>query len=298
MSVVVVKNMTTYEMVTKRIVEAIKKNKAVPWRRPWATEEIGFPSNLASKRPYRGINLFLLSMMNYSSLWWITFNQAKTLGGSIKKGEHGTPVIFWSLIEKRNEKTSEIEKIPFLRHSTVFNVEQCEGITVPPSESHDSKPLNPIESCEAIVGGFDNPPEITERGQSAYYSITQDLVNIPSRERFTSIEEYYSTMFHELVHATAHPSRLDRKLIPAQSSFFSQDYSKEELIAEMGCSLLCAKAGIDSATFDNSVAYLQGWVAALTEKPRMLIEAASAAQKACDLILGTKEQKEEQEVGI
>lgn len=282
--------MSSYEVVTQRVIEAIENTKSIPWRRPWGAHSgnVTLPCNLTSNKPYRGINIFLLSMMGYQSPFWLTFKQAKSLGGSVKRGEKGCPVIFWSVIEKKNSKTNEIEKIPFIRHTSVFNVEQCDGIEIRELSEIATATINPIEECEAIVAGYVNPPVIIHRQQQAFYSPSSDLVNMPKLEAFESAEEYYSTLFHELVHSTAHTSRLNRKLGKGLNFFGSESYSKEELIAEMGSSFLCAMAGIESKTLDNSVAYLQGWVSALREKPKMLIEAASQAQRACDLILGNQ----------
>lgn len=286
-------NMNTYEVITQRVIEAIEKNGAMPWQRPWQLR-VGsgaFPMNLATGRQYKGINTFLLSMMGFTSQFWITYKQAKTLGGTVRKGEKGVPIVFWAILEKKNSKTGELEKIPFIKHSTVFNFEQCENL-VAPAVDQSTLEINPIDSCEEIVTGFHNKPTITHKEQQAYYLLSSDLVNMPKRDTFESAEEYYSTLFHELVHSTAHPSRLNRKLSKGLSFFESESYSKEELIAEMGSSFLCAMAGIESKTLDNSVAYLQGWVSALREKPKMLIEAASAAQKASDHIFGRKEDQE------
>lgn len=288
----VVKDMNTYEVVTQRVIEAIETTKSLPWRRPWRTHNLKgkVPANLSSKKPYHGINVFLLSMMGFSSPYWVTFKQAKSLGGSVRKGEKGTPVIYWSILEKRNDETKEIEKIPFIKHSMVFNVEQCEGLEVPADDSETIPVLSPIDSCEAIVKNFANKPKIVEREQQAYYRISDDTVNMPRRDSFESAEAMYDTLYHELIHSCAHPSRLDRKIGTTLSFFGSESYSKEELIAQMGSSFLCSIAGIDAATFDDSVSYLQGWVSAFKEKPKMIIEAASQAQKSVDYILNGKKK--------
>jgi antirestriction protein ArdC len=225
-------------------------------------------------------------MMGFNSSYWLTFKQAKALGGSVRSGEKGCPVVFWSVLEKKNPKTNEIEKIPFIRHTSVFNIEQCEGIEVPAEPNTQSSNVSPIKECEAIVSSFKASPKIIHKEQQAYYSPSADIVNMPIRESFESAEEYYSTLFHELVHSTAHSSRLNRKATSRLSFFGSEDYSKEELIAEFGSSFLCATAGIDAHTINNSAAYIKNWVSALRNQPKMLVEAASQAQKACDFILG------------
>lgn len=285
--------MNTYEVVTQRVIEAIETKKTLPWRRPWRTHNLKgkVPTNLSSKKQYHGINVFLLSMMGFNSPYWVTFKQAKALGGSVCKGEKGTPVVYWSILEKRNEETKELEKIPFIKHSMVFNLEQCEGLEIPIDDSETQPKIDPIESCETVVKNFSDKPKIVEREQQAYYRISDDIVNMPRRDSFESAEAMYDTLFHELIHSTAHPSRLDRKSGSLVSFFGSETYSKEELIAQMGSSFLCAMAGIDAVTFDDSVSYLQGWVSAFKEKPKMIIEAASQAQKAVDYILNGKKEK-------
>lgn len=279
--------MSTYELITQRVIEAIEKTGNLPWRKPWHSRAVSsLPCNLTNKKPYRGINVFLLSMMGFNSSYWLTFKQAKALGGSVRRGEKGCPVVFWSVLEKRNPKTNEIEKIPFIRHTSVFNVDQCEGIEIPAEQTSQSPRVNPIVECEAIVAGFTASPKIIHREQQAYYSPSADIVNMPIRDSFENAEEYYSTLFHELVHSTAHTSRLNRRSTNRLSFFGSEDYSKEELVAEFGSSFLCATAGIDAHTINNSAAYIKNWVSALRNQPKMLVEAASQAQKACDFILG------------
>ena len=281
--------MNTYEVITERIIEAIEKNKTLPWRRPWSTyRSNSLPRNLSTKKAYHGINVFLLSMSGFKSGYWVTFKQAKALGGSVRRGEKGCPIVFWSVYEKTDPETKKVETIPFIKHSTVFNVEQCDGLNVP-QEKETQDRINPIDACEKILIEFRDRPQIVEREQQAYYSLANDLVNMPKRNTFDCQEEYYSTLFHELSHSTAHPSRIGRKITQRITFFGSEDYSKEELVAEFASSFLCAHAGIDSATENNSVSYLQGWVSALRERPRMLIEAAQQAQKAANYILGINE---------
>jgi antirestriction protein ArdC len=177
--------MSTYEVITQRVIEAIQKTGNLPWRKPWHSKSIGsLPFNITSKKPYRGINVFLLSMMGFSSPYWLTFKQANALGGSIRRGEKGCPVVFWSVLEKKNPKTNEIEKIPFIRHTSVFNIEQCDNIEIPTTPIPLPSPANPIEECELIALGFNNAPRIVHQEQQAYYSPTKDIVNMPIRDSF------------------------------------------------------------------------------------------------------------------
>ena len=230
---------TAYDVVTESIIKQLERGVA-PWRKPWRTE---MPANLVSKKEYRGINIFLLACQGYGSRYWLTYRQAQALGGNVKKGEHGTQVVFWKIGEfrKENAETGEIEnrKSILLRYYTVFNLEQCEGIKSP----EPAPVINPIEQCESIVRSMPNPPGF-EQDSRACYRPSIDTVGMPARSAFHSAEEYYSTFFHELTHSTGHPSRVGREGIMNHNPFGSEDYSKEELVAEMGAAMLCGVAGI------------------------------------------------------
>src|ERR671914_179406 len=167
--------MNTYEMITNRILEKMKTGQ-VPWRRPWKFQ---LPSNLVSKRPYHGINFLLLTVNEFDSPYYVTFHQAKQLGGRIKKGEHGTPIVFWKLLEsleKREENGEEKPKvIPYLQYSIVFNLTQTEGIDVPKDAP---KPLEPLEVCEEMIEGFvDKPQTVHTLLQNAYYQPETDSIH-------------------------------------------------------------------------------------------------------------------------
>ena len=272
---------TTYEIVTDTIIKQLEVGVA-PWRKPWHT---GMPMNLVSRKEYRGINIFLLAFQGYGSRYWLTYRQALSLGGNVKKGERGSKVVFWKIGEyqKEDAETGELEdrKSILLRYYTVFNLDQCEGI-----ESPEPVPaINPIEQCEGIVRSMPNPPAFEQEAQACYRPAI-DTVGMPARSAFHSSEEYYSTLFHELTHSTGHPSRLAREGIMKHNPFGSEDYSKEELIAEMGAAMVCGVAGIESKTLDNSAAYLQSWISRLKSDSRLVVSAAAQAQKAADYILG------------
>jgi antirestriction protein ArdC len=193
-------------------------------------------------------------------------------------------VVFWKIDdywrENKETRETEIRKSIFLRYYTVFNLEQCEGIKSP-----DQVPvIHPIEQCENIVNSMPNPPGF-EQDSQAYYRPSTDTVGMPSRSAFESTEKYYSTLFHELTHSTGHPSRVGREGIMEHNPFGSEDYSKEELVAEMGAAMLCGVAGVESHTLDNSASYLQSWINRLRSDSRLIVSAASQAQKAADYIL-------------
>lgn len=272
-------------IITEQIIDRLEKGE-IPWRRPW-TPLAGpnAPRNLLTGKPYRGINTFILACQSFSCPYWLTYKQARDKGGNIRRGETGTTVVFWKWVEVEDSENGEEKAIPFLRHYTVFNLEQTEGIEAPPSPIVIEKPFNPIQTAEDIIAAMPRRPEIRHSGSRAYYKPTCDLVNIPPRETFHQEEEYYCTLFHEIGHATGHSSRLNRKGVTDYTSFASHEYSKEELVAEMTAAFLCAETGIEQATIDNSAAYIQSWLKELNNDKSMVILAAGQAQKAVDFII-------------
>ena len=271
---------SVYEIVTSRILAELEKGQ-VPWRKPWRTLP---PANLISKKPYRGINVFLLALAGYGSQDWLTYRQAQALGGNVRKGEHGTKIVFWKFDTYETETADggpEERKSAFLRYYTVFNLEQTEGLkallALPPA--------SPIESAQVIVRGMPNPPPFKQDFQAAYIP-SRDVVTMPSRTAFESQAEYYSTLFHELTHSTGHAKRLAREGFDTPQKFGSESYSREELIAEMGGAMLCGVAGIEQSTLANSAAYLKSWIERLKSDSRLVVSAARAAQKAADYIRG------------
>lgn len=274
---------TVPEIVTESIVKQLE-NGVAPWRKPWSTS---IPRNLISKKPYRGLNVFLLATQGYGSPHWLTFNQAKQLGAHVRQGEKSTLVTFWKFSEyERENETGDVENKTsvLLRYYRVFNVEQCDGLKA--LYGDDRKPAHPIAECESIANQMPNAPQI-EQHSHAFYRPSVDIVGMPSRSCFESAEAYYSTLFHELTHSTGHKSRLNRfEENATDHQFGSESYSKEELVAEMGAAMLSGMAGISQATLSNSASYLQTWISRLKSDSRLIISAASHAQKAADYILG------------
>jgi antirestriction protein ArdC len=272
--------------VTAQILEQLERG-VVPWRKPWRAE---LPCNLVSGKPYRGVNVFLLASQGYGSRYWLTYQQTAKLGGHVKRAEHSTLVTFWHIGEERERTAPDgsVEKThPFLlRYYNVFNLEQTEGIDIPRVSSQPR--VNPVEQCEAIVAGMPNAPQ-REQSDHAWYRPANDTVGMPARALFNSAEEYYSTLFHELTHSTGHVSRIGREGIEQLNTFASESYSREELIAEMGAAMLCGVSGIAPKTLDNSASYLQSWINRLRGDSRLLVSAASAAQKAADFIQGNQQ---------
>ncbi len=271
--------MNVYEIVTDRILQMLKDG-VVPWRQPWVTST---PKNLVSKKPYRGVNIFLLGASRFASSWWVTYKQATAKGGQVRKGEKSTPVIFWKVLDSKKKPG---EKTFILRYYNAFNVTQCDNLKYP--EEAESTPFNPIQECEQIVSGYANAPSFDHNGSRACYAPAIDHISMPVRESFAKVEEYYSTLFHEMTHSTGAQKRLDRKGITDPIRFASHDYSFEELIAECGAAFLCSKAGIENRTLENSAAYIASWCKKLKDEPKWIVDAAASAAKASDHILGIK----------
>jgi antirestriction protein ArdC len=282
------------DFITETIIEKLEAG-CVPWRKPW-NGSANFPRNLISKKAYRGINAFILGS-GFASPWFATFRQIQEKGGIIKKGAKSIPVVFWSIKEVEDWETGSEKKIPLLRYYRVFNASDVDCIDIPTIEE-TTREFTAIEEAQRIVNSMPQRPDIKTGEARAYYSPTLDYVNMPRNELFHSDEEYYSTIFHELTHSTGHGSRLNRTSVTKSAYYGSGDYSKEELVAEMGASFLNAEAGIMTATIDNSAAYIKGWIAALKSKDNrgLVIQAAAAAQKAADFILnrGTSDTNLEQ----
>jgi len=289
--------MDVYNVITERIIEKLEQG-TVPWHKPWRS--IGAPRNLVSKKLYRGINVWLLTAQGYTSPCWATIRQINELGGSVRKGEKATPVVFWRVyVDGVEVKASEPEPEAqeaggegrrrfVLRYFSVFNSEQCD-LPAPVSEKlalPEQRELDPIEACEKILAGMPNPPEIVYAGDKAFYSPATDRVTMPPRSLFESAEEYWSTLWHECGgHATGHPKRLNRDSIKEAAPFGSETYSVEEIIAEMTATYLCGVTGIENRTIDNSAAYIGGWLARLRADRKLMVHAAAQAQRACDYVL-------------
>jgi antirestriction protein ArdC len=254
----------------------------VPWQQPW-DHTTGLPRNLFSQRPYRGINVWLLTAMGYASPFWATFNQVKTAGGSVRKGERGVPVVFWKVYTKEDPETGDEEKRFVLRHFTVFNAAQLDGVAVP-AIAVPSHRFTPIERCAQLVGAMPHRPPIMHGHQRACYKPATDTLHMPTPSCFHSPEAYFATLFHELTHAVGHSSRLNRTTLTDLCLFGDPTYAKEELVAEMGAAYLCGVCGIANVTLANSAAYLQSWMQVLRDDPKMLVQAAGQAQKAADYL--------------
>jgi antirestriction protein ArdC len=282
-----------YQEVTDQILGYLEEGTA-PWRNPIAQGNgDGWPKNLHSGNRYRGINVLLLSMKSwakgYPSDYWMTFKQAQSQGGSVRKGEQGTLVTFWKMYETRDRETNDPKSVPVLRHYMAFNLQQIDGVEAPDLQSDkESVPtFEPLDAAESIVAGFQDPPDIQfDGGHRAFYRVVDDSVHLPEPDKFDCRENFYCTLFHELSHSTGIEKRLNRGLDTDPAPFGSPDYSREELVAELSASFLCASCRISPATIEQSASYLQGWIKVLKGDKRLIVSAAGTAQKSADLILG------------
>ena len=278
------------EIVAERVLEELKKGE-IPWKKPWFGSD-RFVSHVNGKH-YSLLNCILLGQPGE----YITFKQAQNEGGSVKKGAKSKLVVFWSPVKKAvvNDDGEEVEKTYFiLKYYNVFNVNDCENIKKKYLNDDDTKFIHEKDrGAEEIIEGYLNANEglrlfRQEESDRAFYRPSEDFIQVPKMEQFEKVEEFYSTLFHEMTHSTGHWSRLGRFKEGVQlAAFGSEDYSKEELIAELGAAALCGKCGIESdSSFTNSAAYIQGWMKAIKDDPDMLVRAAGKADKAVEFILG------------
>jgi antirestriction protein ArdC len=285
---------TVYQIVTDKITALLASGTAA-WRKPWksihGTSGVR-PMNYKTKRPYSGINFFLL-LCEFDNPYFLTFKQVGEMGGKVIKGEKSTPVFYWNWMhldangQKVKTREEADKSIPYLRFYKVFNATQIEGIEFAKPPVIELKNNEKIDRCEAIVNGCKNLTLEFINKAKAYYSPSLDVVNMPKIEQFDNSEEYYSTLFHELGHWTGHHSRLDRfKTNARPAAFGSAEYSREELIAEMTSAFLCFDCQIDlPKLLQNQAAYLQGWLNVLKADVKMVVTAAAQAEKAAKFIL-------------
>lgn len=289
-----------YAIVTERITEQLETG-TVPWRKPWAAPG-ALPMSVTTGKPYRGLNVFLLGGMPYASQWWGTYKVLGERGGQVRKGERSSIVVLWRPIERKpaddnrepGEMTlADLDKPKFmLRYYSVFNVEQCDWADGMPAKFDAPAPVShewdAVGEAESLANGYvtRGPQLNVKRGDAANYSPVADRVTMPERDQFDRPEGWYETLFHELGHSTGHQSRLARPGVCDPVKFGSHKYAAEELVAEMTAAYLCGMAGIERGVLDNSAAYIAGWLKALRDDRRMVVHAASQAQRAADLIIG------------
>lgn len=284
-----------YAEVTDRIIAALEAG-TIPWHKPW----IGVTDcaiSYATGKPYSLLNQILLDEPGE----YITFNACKRAGGHVKKGAKAKMVVFWKLHEVQdldkdgnaqitaNGKV-KMKTIPILKYDQVFNLKDCEGVE-PRNPEQELTETEPIEAAEATLTGYvqrSGVKLVNAKQNRAFYRPSEDLISLPLRDQFEAPAEYYATAFHEATHSTGHPSRLNRLATSgSEAAFGSESYSREELVAEIGSASCMNRLGIETeGTFNNSAAYVQGWLKALKNDKKLIVSAAGRAEKAVALIFG------------
>ena len=280
-----------YQLVTDTILAHLERG-TVPWRCPW-NRTTGRPRNFHTGREYQGVNVLLLGLLHFPSPWWMTFRQANESGGCIRKGERGALVMKFGRYDKavkNGDGTEDKKTTLFLKSYRVFNSTQIDGIEFPPIQSSSQLDASQrIARAEQIVAQMPQPPTISEgRTTRASYCRQSDTIEMPAFARFDSPEEFHLTLFHEVIHAVGHESRLARKGVTESDGFGGKTYSQEELVAEMGAAFLGMEAGIVRDQHEQSAAYLQAWLDTLRvqEHRRWIVQAANHAGRSADFVLG------------
>lgn len=299
-----------YQIVTDKIVEQMKQG-LIPWQKPWTYAGSGMTDlrncaiNYSTRKPYSMLNQWLLG---FRAGEYLTYKQAEKLGGKVKKGAESGMVVFWgSTIIRTKKKDEDVEddddtepttimeerEVPVLKYYHVFHIDDIEGIESKyADEPEDAETVmpDPIDSAEELIWDYLlREPKLKFQNDRpsdrAYYSPAADAVVVPMISQYAVKEEYYSTTFHELTHSTLPAYRCDRRDECGIAAFGSQNYSREELVAEIGAAMLCNIAGIDcSKAFKNSVGYIQSWLRQLQNNPKWIVWAAARAEKAARYI--------------
>lgn len=282
-------------MVTDRIIAQLEQG-VCPWHCPWSKNGENLAISYVSRKHYSFLNQMLLGRNGE----YLTFNQVKALGGSVKKGAKAEVVVFFTWFEKEKVNAkgeTETERIPVLKYYHVFHLSDTTGIEskLQPAEQGESI-LTPSERAEEAITDYltredklrfcnDQPSD------RAFYSPSMDMVTVPMLSQYEIMEEYYSTTLHEFIHSTGAKHRLDRFKDGKSAAFGSQTYSREELVAEIGSAMLCSALGIDNdKAFKNSVAYIKGWAKHLASDPRAIVSASSKAEQAARYFLGITDE--------
>lgn len=296
--------LNVYQLVTDRIIEEMKKG-IIPWNRPWtgASLDDGGAINYVTRRPYSLINQLLLGREGE----YLTFKQIQACKGRIKKGAKSQIVVFYTSVlrnkvkqvdENGNEidvETTKYLRMPILKYYNVFHIDDCEGIETKIKADEPIATTQPIESADNIINDYLSREtklsfQNDKPSNKAYYSLAHDKVVIPMISQYHNAEEYYSTAFHELTHSTIPAYRCDRKAENANAFFGNDDYSREELVAEISSAMICNAIGMDNnKRFRNSVAYIQNWLKVLSNDNKMIIWAAARAEKAAKYIMNKKD---------
>ena len=314
---------TPEQAVANRIIELLDRGELPPWEKGWTSSKMGYPQNAVSKKPYRGINMWMtvLTQMahGYNDPRWLTYRQASGLGGHVKKGEKSTSIVFWKILDRSEKKDPNVEyldnpnlkpepetmlgqtdsleikekkhRYPVCRLYHVFNAEQTEDCELPELKGPEAF-TDPIEAAEAIIANMPNPPAFETyalANHAPHYNPERDAIRIPERGRYEQVEIYYNTVFHELTHSTGHKSRLARPGV-LNIQAMSHEYGVEELIAGMGAAMLGGSAGISRETLEVDASYIRSWRDTIAADKSIVLKAAQQAQRAVDYILDYKRE--------
>lgn len=277
-------NVKIHKMVAQAFIDQIEAGMADgKWTAPWAKLATDFPTNAVTKNAYRGFNIFSLWGAGFSSPYWATFKQWKSVDAKVRKGSKGSLVVFWKIVDSKTQfdANGNPKKVPFLRFSKVFNADQVDGWTAPTVEDREPLSTNEIHAeCDAMIAA--TGAEIQHGGNMACYIPSHDRILLPEFNAFRDADSYYQTAFHELAHWTGHASRLDRNL---SNRFGSNAYALEELLAELTAAIVGVRMGIDATTRMDHAKYVKSWLTALREQPECLMHIASKASKVADYLI-------------
>jgi len=285
-----------HDTVTRLIVEELESGN-VPWRKGWNSHGY-MPTSMTTGKPYTGINTLILSIVasrkKYSRGLWLTYKQASALGGQVMKGEKGTHIIYYKMLDGTDKLTGEPISYPVMKSYVVFNLDQCENVATPAKYLVKQEPVEVLPALEGIVKGYTNAPSIYYSEQDrAFYDPSDDSITLPSLAQFESAEEHAYTLCHELVHSTGHKSRLDRwSEADKPSRFGCESYAKEELVAELGACMILSSAGL-ALDIPNSTAYIKNWLKALKDDKTLIFKASAKASKALQHITADEGAHEE-----
>ncbi len=272
--------MDIFKEVTDRIIAQMEAGE-IPWYKPWISA--GQCISHSTGKPYSLLNQMLLGRPGE----YVTFKQCQQEGGKVRKGEKSSIVVFWKFIKVEDDENHEEKEVPVLRYYNVFNIDQCEGITAKYQQPLPDN-VQPDNAADEIISGYINRSGVKVRhveGDRAYYSPASDTITLPMIEQFMSTAEYYGTFYHEAAHSSGHHTRLNR--LDKTAFFGTEQYSKEELTAEIASAALINHCGLEtSRSFRNNAAYIQSWLRVLKGDKRFIVSASAKAEKAVNFILG------------
>lgn len=303
----------SYQRITDTLISLVEQGGSLPWQKPWRMDAgVNQPQYLNGRR-YNGGNLWTLGLVGDQypddPKVFGTYKKITSEGGQVSKGEKGWPVFWWQFFDVKEQGKDGVERvkqIPSLKVYVVFHWRQAEWADGEPrrvkklrTQAESYEPPTPDEASSLLLGKLANWTEgeaikVLRGGDSAYYSPMNDRIQLPESHLFESAGYEAAVWAHEAAHATGIEKRLNRGLDTQTSPFGSEDYSKEELVAEMASAMMCGEYGVD-VSIERSAGYVEGWLGKLGRDPKLLIGAASKAEKAAKMIVGEVEQDVEVE---